>query len=142
MRKDEFGDNMIIQSITHDGGLHNEEVNLGNHRGSDCWWHWFCRYQGVPQCVPFGHGVRGCTSHGKKVTDSQGRQEYSYDYTFKWVTTDGQTRTVGFEQSSANPTPLAPGSYVKADVSKTRVTKGPFSVNAKDVPAKVLQQLK
>ncbi|WP_054650234.1 DUF1093 domain-containing protein [Lacticaseibacillus pantheris] len=81
-------------------------------------------------------------SDGKKVTDSQGRQEYSYDYTFKWVTTDGQTRTVGFEQSSANPTPLAPGSYVKADVSKTRVTKGPFSVNAKDVPAKVLQQLK
>ncbi|WP_054750192.1 DUF1093 domain-containing protein [Lacticaseibacillus thailandensis] len=81
-------------------------------------------------------------SDGKKITDSQGRQEYSYNHTFKWVMVDGQKRTVAFEQSGVHPTPFKPGSYVKAEVSKTRVTKGPFSVGWQKIPAKVRAQLK
>ena len=37
---------------------------------------------------------------------------------------------------------LTTGSYVKAEVSDKRVTKGPNPVNKDDIPAKVLDKLR
>lgn len=78
---------------------------------------------------------------GKKITDSNGVQMYSYNYTFDFVTKDGKHRTLSWEQSGANPTPLAPGSYVYGEVSQKRVNKGPNPISADKVPANIKAQL-
>lgn len=78
---------------------------------------------------------------GKKVTDSNGNQLYSYDYTFDFVTTKGDHRSLSWEQSGENPTPLAPGSYVYAKVSQKRVNNGPDPIAADKVPANIKSQL-
>lgn len=80
-------------------------------------------------------------SDGQKVTDAQGRQEYSYTYKFVWVTINGTKRTVTFEQTGAKVQPMTPGTYVRAEVSEKRVTKGPFIVAKRKIPVKVLRQL-
>lgn len=82
----------------------------------------------------------------KKVTvdDSGVVQEglFSYNYNFDFVKEDGSHETMSFELTGENPTPFAPDTVVEAKVSEKRVVEGPNTVSEKNVPKKVLAQLK
>lgn len=72
-----------------------------------------------------------------------GQQYYYYEYTQTWVTKDGKTLNVDWDGSeSATPERLAPGTYIRAEVSQKRVIKGPVSINQEQVPSSVRSQLK
>lgn len=86
--------------------------------------------------------TRTVDDQGKKQSDSNGNPLYSYKYTFKFVTTDGQTRTLDWEQEGTNPTPLTPGAYVYAKISQKRVNNGPNVVSADKVPSSIKAKLK
>lgn len=66
----------------------------------------------------------------------------SYDYHFEFVDADGKTQQLEYELSGKNPTPLEPGSYVTAEVSKKRITEGPNPITAGEIPAKAMAKLK
>lgn len=69
--------------------------------------------------------------------------EYSYPYTFEFVTESGKTQKMTFELSGdANIQPFAPGTYAKAEISKNRITKGPYLLQEKDVSQDILEKLK
>ena len=105
--------------------------------------YWNSTYNGVEAYAK----VPQATKQESKNNDGSpykvnGKQYYFYDYEFTWVTKDGQTRKVGFESAeSADPKPLAPGSYVKAQVSQKRVVKGPSSAEKQAIPADVQAKL-
>lgn len=85
----------------------------------------------------------------KKATENgkdykvNGQQYYYYDYTFTWVTKNGDTRDLGYETKQApdGPMPLTPGQYVTAEISHTRVVKGPTAISAGSVPSSVKEKL-
>ncbi|WP_125571732.1 DUF1093 domain-containing protein [Lacticaseibacillus songhuajiangensis] len=86
--------------------------------------------------------TRTVNNEGKKQSDGNGNPLYSYKYTFKFVTTDGQTRTLRWEQEGTNPTPLTPGAYVYAKISQKRVNNGLNIVSADKVPSSIKAKLK
>lgn len=67
---------------------------------------------------------------------------YSYNYDLTFVKEDGSTQKMSFEVSSEDPTPLEPNTYISAEISLKRMTKGPNPVIEKDIPEKALAKLK
>lgn len=92
-------------------------------------------YAVVPQKVPAR--VQTKDSSGKVVTG-----DHSYNYTFNFITESGNKKTIEYELSGRKVQPFTPGATVKAEISNTRISKGPNYVNEKDIPSKVLNQLK
>jgi Protein of unknown function (DUF1093). len=66
---------------------------------------------------------------------------HSYNYMFDFVLENGDHQQMHYEVSDENPEPLKPGSYVKAEISKKRVVKGPNSVDFNQMPQNVQNQL-
>lgn len=66
---------------------------------------------------------------------------YSYKYKLTFVSSDGHKDVRDVEISSEKPTPLQPNSYVKAKLSKKRVTEGPTSIDESSIPKKTLDKL-
>lgn len=91
--------------------------------------------------------VQDATKHKSKTSKGEdykvdGQQQYYYSYDFKWITEDGKELNVGWDsRESSNPTQLAAGTIVKAEVSSKRVIKGPNSVNKAQVPSEVMGKL-
>lgn len=65
----------------------------------------------------------------------------SYEYDFKFVDAEGNERQMNYELSGENPTPLEPGSYVTAEISKKRITEGPNHIEKSEIPEKALSKL-
>ncbi|MEG0286979.1 MULTISPECIES: DUF1093 domain-containing protein [Vagococcus] len=78
---------------------------------------------------------------GKKITDSDGSMNYTYDYSFNFIKTNGKAQTQDFGLVGSDVTPYEPGTYVRAEISNKRVVKGPNSVAEKDVPKDILEKL-
>lgn len=79
---------------------------------------------------------------GKKITNSDGSMNYTYDYNFNFVKENGESQVQGFGLTGSDPVPYEPGSYVRAEISNKRVVKGPYSVAESDVPKEILNKLK
>jgi uncharacterized protein (TIGR01655 family) len=92
-------------------------------------------YAVVPKTVPTKTQTKD--DDGKTVAG-----DASYHYQLNFVKRNGQRQTMGFSVSGSDPTPLQPGSYIKAKISQKRVVSGPNTVSQADVPAQVLQKLK
>ncbi|TLQ05303.1 DUF1093 domain-containing protein [Pediococcus stilesii] len=92
-------------------------------------------YAIVPEKVPAK--VQTKDDSGKVVTGY-----HSYNYTFNFVTESGKKKTIEYELSGRKVQPFTPGATVKAEISNTRINKGPNYVNDRDVPSKVMNQLK
>lgn len=97
-------------------------------------------YAIVPNEVP--EKKEAVDDSGNKITDSDGSMNYTYDYNFNFVKENGESQVQGFGLTSSTPVPYEPGSYVKAEISKKRVVKGPYSVVENDIPKKILDKLK
>lgn len=68
--------------------------------------------------------------------------EYSYPYTFEFVTESGKTQKMTFELSGdVDIQPFTPGTYAKAEISKKRITKGPYLLQEKDISQDTLEKL-
>lgn len=91
-------------------------------------------YAVVPNEVPAKEPTRD--SAGKVQTGVS-----SYNYTLTFVKKDGTKDTREVEISGENPTPLTPNSFVKAKLSKKRITEGPSEISKKDIPANLLAKL-
>jgi uncharacterized protein YxeA len=91
-------------------------------------------YAVVPKEVPQKTVTKDMS--GKEVSGS-----YSYYYTFIFVKSNGQTQKMDYEISGEQPTPLEPGSYVVAKISKKRVTEGPNPIEVSKIPKKAKQVL-
>lgn len=92
-------------------------------------------YAVVPQTIPAKTQTKD--DSGKTVAGDS-----SYHYQLNFVKINGQRQVMSFSVSGSDPTPLQPGSYIKAKISQKRVVSGPNTVSQADVPAKVLQKLK
>lgn len=66
---------------------------------------------------------------------------YSYNYDLTFVKEDGTTQKMEVEVSGENPTALTPDSYITAEISAKRVTKGPNPVSKDGIPENVLKVL-
>ena len=97
-------------------------------------------YAMVPNEVP--EKTETVDDSGKKITESDGSANYTYEYDFNFVKTNGENQTQGFGLTGSNPTPYEPGTYVRAEISNKRVVKGPFVVAEKDIPKEILEKLK
>lgn len=62
---------------------------------------------------------------------------YSYNYELKFVKENGEIQTMEYSISGEKPEPLTPNSYIKAKISKKRVTSGPSSVSEADIPSNI-----
>ena len=105
--------------------------------------YWNSTYNGTTNyaIVPTAVKHKSKTDSGKDYKQN-GQQVYYYEYDFKWADADGKTKSVGWDSAeSTNPTPLQAGSYVTAQVSAKRVTKGMKNVSKSEVPAKALSAL-
>ncbi|MFD1431817.1 DUF1093 domain-containing protein [Lacticaseibacillus yichunensis] len=72
-----------------------------------------------------------------------GKQYYMIKYTFDFYDASGNKTTLSYDgPESADPTPLTPGTYVRAKISQKRVTNGPWTISEGDVPAKALSAIK
>ena len=91
-------------------------------------------YALVPTKVP--EKTRAVDANGEYI-----KGIYAYDYEFEFVDENGKIQKMAYELSGENPQPLIPNVYVKAEISKTRVTEGPNDVYKKDIPTKVLKVL-
>ncbi len=91
-------------------------------------------YATVPATVP--KLTDTLDSDGKKVDHLK-----SYEYQLTFVTASGQMIKLPYSVTSENPQPLEPNTYITAEVSKKRVTKGPSAVGKGEIPEKVLEQL-
>lgn len=89
-------------------------------------------YTKVPLEVPKREKTKDY--NGKIVTGS-----YSYQYHFKFVNGDGEERSIAFELSGDNVEPFKPGEFLEADISKTRVVKGPSSIEKDKIPKTVVK---
>lgn len=80
----------------------------------------------------------------KDTLDNQGKKVdnlKSYDYQLTFVTESGQKIDLSYSVSSENPQPLEPNSYITAEVSKKRITKGPSAIEEAKIPKDVLNKL-
>lgn len=70
-----------------------------------------------------------------------GSKTYSYDFYF--VKEDGSVQKMEYDLTGESDQlkPLTPGSYVKAEISKKRVTKGPNEISETKIPKNVLNKL-
>ena len=91
-------------------------------------------YAQVPATIP--EEVQTKDSDGKTV---DGLHSYQYDFTF--VKENGEIQKESYDVTGENPTPLEPNTYIKVELSKKRVTKGPISVSESSIPKNVLQKL-
>ncbi|MHC5229922.1 DUF1093 domain-containing protein [Enterococcus sp. LJL99] len=91
-------------------------------------------YAQVPATVP--EEVQTKDMNGKDV---DGLHSYHYDFTF--VKEDGEIQKESYDVTGENPTPLEPNTYVKVELSKKRVTKGPTTVSETSIPKDLLQKL-
>lgn len=91
-------------------------------------------YTMIPEKVP--PKVQTKDDSGKVIVGS-----YSYNYKFKFVTKSGKEQTMKYELNGENVKPFKPGAYTKAEISKTRINKGPNYVNKNEVPSKALEKL-
>lgn len=91
-------------------------------------------YAVVPANVPEKEKTK--SNDGKEV-----KGIYSYKYTLTFVNEDGEHKKMEFESSGETPTPLEPNSYVKAEISKKRVVKGPNKVAENKIPKNVKKEL-
>ena len=106
--------------------------------------YWHETYQSQTAYAKVGEAVKknSKTSDGKNYKVN-GKQYYYYEYEFDFVLKDGTTRHLGFDSAeSANPTPLAPGSYVTAEISQKCVVKGPNPISLGNIPSAVQAKLK
>jgi uncharacterized protein YxeA len=92
-------------------------------------------YAVVPKQVPAKVQTKDASE--KVVTGS-----HSYNYTFHFVTASGKKQTMEYELSGPKVKPFKPGATVKAEISKSRITKGPNYINQEKIPAKAWNQLK
>lgn len=91
-------------------------------------------YALVPAQVPTKEQTRD--DNGKTVPNS-----ITYKYNFDFVKANGEHQKMSFILEGADVKPFTPGSYVKADISPKRVTKGPNEVQKTDVPKNVQTEL-
>lgn len=91
-------------------------------------------YSIVPQQVPAREQTKD--KDGKIVEGS-----YSYNYQLKWADKDGKVITKKYELSGKSPTPLTPGRYIKAEISKKRIVEGPNYIEQNEVPKKALEKI-
>ncbi|MFC6345765.1 DUF1093 domain-containing protein [Vagococcus carniphilus] len=97
-------------------------------------------YAVVPAEVP--EKKEALDMSGKKIKESDGTLNYSYDYSFDFVKENGKRQTQSYSMTSPNPTPYQPGTIVKAEISNKRVVKGPYVTEEKNVPKDILEQLR
>lgn len=91
-------------------------------------------YAVVPTEVP--KKEQTISDGGKKIEG-----DYSYAYTFNFYDKNGKKTKLDFVLSGSDPKPFTPGSVVKAEISKTRVTNGPSEISKSQVPAKAKSAL-
>ncbi|WP_407893764.1 DUF1093 domain-containing protein [Lacticaseibacillus sp. N501-2] len=115
-------------------------VAFGGYKAYSYWnttYHGTTNYAIVPTAVKH----KSKTDDGKNYKQN-GQQVYYYEYDFKWADANGNTKSVGWESAeSTNPKPLPAGSFVTAQVSAKRVTKGMKTIDKSQVPAKALAAL-
>ncbi|BAN74567.1 MULTISPECIES: DUF1093 domain-containing protein [Lacticaseibacillus] len=106
--------------------------------------YWNSTYNGVEAYAVVTEGKKEASKNDDgSPYKVNGKQYYTYEYDFVWITKDGQERKLGFSSpESADPKPLTPGTYVKAKISQKRVTAGPQTVSADSVPAAIKDKLK
>ncbi|MEG0256548.1 DUF1093 domain-containing protein [Vagococcus sp.] len=97
-------------------------------------------YTVVPDKVPEKEIAKDMS--GKKITDSDGTANYTYDYSFDFIKENGKRQTQDYAMTSDNPTPYEPGTYLMAEISNKRVVKGPYAVEESKIPKEILEQLK
>ncbi|EPI00023.1 hypothetical protein D920_01009 [Enterococcus faecalis 13-SD-W-01] len=95
----------------------------------------------------------GVTAYAKVPMEIPKKEKYSFDdgsnpdnwdkYTYELtlITKDGKKYEKSYDLAGNNPTPFVPGSYVQAEVSKKRFTKGPSQIEESKVPKEVLKEL-
>lgn len=66
---------------------------------------------------------------------------YSYQYKLEFITKDKTKQEMDVDVTDENPTPLTPGSYVKAKISEKRILEGPNSIDAANIPKDILQMM-
>lgn len=91
-------------------------------------------YAQIPDTIPAKEQTKD--SRGKIVDNM-----FSYTYELTFVDQKGNTQKLSYEMSSENPKPFEPNSFVKADISATRVTNGPTSVSKAALPKIVAEKL-
>lgn len=91
-------------------------------------------YAQDPATVP--EEVKTKNMNGKNV---DGLHSYHYDFTF--VKEDGEIQKESYEVTGENPTPLEPNTYIKVELSKKRVTKGPITISETSIPKNILQKI-
>ena len=91
-------------------------------------------YAQVPATVP--EETQTKDMDGKNV---DGFHSYHYDFTF--VKENGEIQKESYDVTGENPTPLEPNTYVKVELSKKRVTKGPTTVSESSIPKNLLDKL-
>ena len=79
---------------------------------------------------------------GAVIKDSDGTVNYSYDYSFDFIKSNGKHQNQTFGLTGTKPVPYEPGTFVQAEISNKRVVKGPYSVEEKDIPKEILNKLK
>lgn len=80
----------------------------------------------------------------EKTQDMDGRViagSSSYNYSFSFVTEDGQTAIMRYELSGSEPVPYTPGTFVTAKISKKRIVEGPNPLQESEIPEKVQKKL-
>lgn len=97
-------------------------------------------YTMVPDKIPEKEVAKDMS--GKKITESDGSANYTYNYSFDFVKEDGKKQTQSYAMTSAKPTPYEPGTYLMAEISNKRVVKGPYTVAESKIPKEILEQLK
>ncbi|MCM0583410.1 DUF1093 domain-containing protein [Weissella diestrammenae] len=87
----------------------------------------------------------GQTIPQKKVAKDDSGKEitgiYVYEYQMKYVTKNGEKRTVQTDVMGTDPKPFQPGKIIQAEVSQKRVVKGPSYINESKVDQKILNQI-
>lgn len=91
-------------------------------------------YAVVPQEVP----------QKEETKDNQGKvvpNTYTYSYDLTWADAKGNTLKFEAEVSGENPEPLTPGRFIRAEISKKRIVKGPNYVNKEEIPENALKKI-
>lgn len=59
----------------------------------------------------------------------------TYNYELRFAKENGEVKTMKYSISGTPPEPLTSNSYVKAKISKKRVTSGPSAISEADIPS-------
>lgn len=91
-------------------------------------------YAQVPATIPTKEKAK---DNNGKVMDNL----FSYNYELTFVDEKGATQTIEYEIANEDPEPLKPNSFIKAEISTTRINKGPTVISEDDLPKTVAEKL-